>query len=203
MSGTPDPSDEDLVRRVREGDESAARSLFDRHAAALRAQVRRKLPDELRAKVGESDVVQEAYLAAFLRMTRFEDRGDGSFARWLRGILEHKVLDEVRRHGDAQKRAARRETRIRTQDERPGLSARQRTPSAELAAAEDAAAFREQVARLPEDYRAVLRLVHDEGLTLADAGARMGRSPDAARMLYGRAVAKLTKELGRGPGGPR
>ena len=203
MPGNPDSSDEDLVRRVREGDTAAAQALFDRHARSLRAQVRRKLPNELRAKVGDSDVIQEAYLAAFLQLPQFENRGDGSFARWVRGILAHKLLDEVRRHADAQKRAARRETRIRTRDERPGLAAREDSPSADMIREERSAALRAERARLPDDYRTILRLVHDEGLSLADAGARMGRSADAVRKLYGRALAVLGDRLRRGPGATR
>jgi len=199
VASASEPSDEQLVRRVRDGDSVAARLLFDRHAASLRAQVRRKLPGELQAKVGASDVIQEAYLAAFLRLTQFEDRGDGSFARWVRGILDHKLLDEVRRHGETQKRAAARETRIKTRDESPRLAEERRTPSEEAVAAEDADMLRTKLELLPEQHRAILRLVHDEGLSLVDAGARMGRTPDAARMLYGRAVAKLTKLIGIPP----
>jgi RNA polymerase sigma-70 factor (ECF subfamily) len=199
VTGASEPSDEQLVRRVRDGDGEAARVLFDRHVPTLRAQVRRKLPGELQAKVGASDVIQEAYIAAFLRLTQFEDRGDGSFARWMRGILDHKLLDEVRRHAAAQKRAAARETRIRTRDEKPDFAEQRRTPSEDAAAAEDADRLRSKLDLLPEHHRAILRLVHDEGLSLVDAGARMGRTPDAARMLYGRAVAKLTKLIGAPP----
>jgi DNA-directed RNA polymerase specialized sigma24 family protein len=42
-------------------------------------------------------------------------------------------------------------------------------------------------------------LVHIEGLTLVDAGARMGRSADAVRKLYGRALAAMAPRL-RGAG---
>src|SRR5262245_37506953 len=195
MSEGARASDEELARRVRDGDTDAARILFDRHAASLRAQVRKKLPNELRAKVGASDVLQEAYLAAFLRITRFEDRGDGSFARWLRGILDHKLLDGARRQVEGQKRAAGRETRIRTRDERPHLAARRASPSAEVAAAEDAARLREVIDSLAPDHAAVLRHVHLDGLTLVDTAARMGRSADAIEKLYGRALARLSERV--------
>lgn len=198
-----DDDEEELARRVRAGDEEAARLLFDRLRPRLRAYVRKKLPNALRAKLGESDVIQSAYLAAFLNISEFQNRGDGSFARWVRGILAHKLLDEVRRHADAQKRAARRETRIRTRDERPGLAAREDSPSADMIREERSAALRAERARLPDDYRTILRLVHDEGLSLADAGARMGRSADAVRKLYGRALAVLGDRLRRGPGATR
>jgi RNA polymerase sigma-70 factor (ECF subfamily) len=196
VSAAPEPSDEVLVRRVRSGDQDAARILFDRHAPGLRARVRRSLPGRLRARLGESDVVQEAYLAVFLGLRDFEDRGEGSFGRWVHGILEHKVVDEVRRHVDAEKRAQAREARIRTRDEGRLAECRQ-TPSGEAASAEESRRLRARMDGLQTDYRTILRLVHDEGLSLVAAGVRMGRSPDAARMLYGRAVAKLTKVLGR------
>ena len=186
------PSDEELARRVRAGDASAAAILFDRHAGALRERARRGLPATLRAKVGPSDVVQDAYLAAFLDLGGFEHRGDGSFARWLRQILEHKILNEVRRHDGVARRDARREVEIATEG---GPTSGDPSPSAEVIAAEQAAAVREAVDELPEDYREVIRLVHHEGLTLTDAGARMGRSADAARKLYGRAIERMAERL--------
>src|SRR5262245_36494023 len=115
MSDAESPSEEEVVRRARGGDEAAARLLFDRHLPELRAKVRARLPAPLRGKVGESDVIQEAYLAAFLGLSDFEGRGDGSFGRWLRGILDHKIADEVRRHVEAEMRDARREVRLPTE----------------------------------------------------------------------------------------
>ena len=41
---------------------------------------------------------------------------------------------------------------------------------------------------LPEDYKTILRLVQIEQLTLRDAGERIGRSREAAKKLYGRAL---------------
>src|SRR5262245_39861848 len=190
MSEAREPSDEELVRRVRAGDEAAAKLLFDRHLPALRAKARARLPASLRGKVGPSDVVQDAWLAAFLSLCDFEDRGDGSFAAWLKRILERKVLDEVRRHVESDKRDENRKVRLATEAERLAAATGQRTPSAEVLDAEESARVRAVVASLPADYATVMQLVHQEGLTLADAAARMGRSPDAARKLYRRALAR-------------
>ena len=193
MSVASEPSDEDLVRRAREGDADAARLLFDRHAATLRAGVRRRIPAALSGKVGPSDVVQEAYLAAYLSLGEFEDRGDGSFAKWLQRILRHKLLDEVRRHARVGKRDARREERLQT--DAAVVDAGQPSPSAEVAAAERSAALRETIDDLASDQATVLRLIHQEGLTLTEAGARMNRSADAVRKLYGRALVALGGRL--------
>ena len=196
-------SDEELVRRVRDGDATAAATLFERHLPALRAKARARLPAALRAKVGASDVVQDAYLAAFMGLGEFEDRGDGSFGRWLRRILENKIADEVRRHAGTSKRDARREMRLATGAAGLVPEPSRPTPSAEVGAGEEATRLGTVVDSLPEDYGAVIRLVHLEGRTLADAGARMGRSPDAVRMLYGRAMDRLADRLGNGDGTSR
>jgi RNA polymerase sigma-70 factor (ECF subfamily) len=195
MHGADEPTDEELVRRVRAGDEAAARLLFERHLPALRAKARARLPESLRGKVGASDVVQEAWLAAFVALGDFEDRGDGSFGAWLRTILERRVADEVRRHVEAGGRDVRREVRLPTTAMGSGVPAPQVSPSAEAVAGERSAALRDGVDGLDEDHRTVIRLVHEEGLTLVDAGRRMGRSPDAARKLYGRALLRLSERL--------
>jgi RNA polymerase sigma-70 factor (ECF subfamily) len=194
MRDGTEPSDEELIRRVVAGDGDAAGVLFERHAAALRASVRRRLPAAMRGKVGESDVLQEAWLAAFMSLGKFEHRGDGSFAAWLRRILDRKLVDEVRRHTDAAMRDARRELRLATdagvaQPDQP-------SPSGEVAAAEQSAQIRAAVDGLPSDYAVVIRLIHQDGLSLVEAGERMGRSADAARKLYGRALACLVYRVG-------
>lgn len=192
-----DLPDEALAARVRDGDEAAASLLFERHVERLRAQVRRQLPARLGRKVAESDVIQEAYLAAFRRLADFEDKGEGSFGRWLRGILEHKIHDEVRRHLERERRSVRREV---SRDRRPDTDALPRggaSPSAQAVAQETRETVLRALERLPEDYQRVLRLVHDDGLTVPEAAARIGRTSEASRKLYSRAVSKLAEEMQR------
>jgi RNA polymerase sigma-70 factor (ECF subfamily) len=196
MPDAPELSDEELVRRARAGDGAAAAVLFDRHVPLLRARARSRLPAMLRPKVGASDVVQEAWLAAFLSLGEFEDRGDGSFGRWLRQILEHKILDEVER-GDAGKRDPRREVPLPEGDEGAAPAADQTSPSVQIVAAEETAEVRAAVDELPSDWQTVIRLLHREGLTVAQAAERMGRSPAAVGKLHARAIGRLSAKLAR------
>ena len=53
------------------------------------------------------------------------------------------------------------------------------------------------MAALPADYREILRLCREEGLTLREAAERMGRSREAAKKLYGRALVRFSTELSR------
>jgi RNA polymerase sigma-70 factor (subfamily 1) len=181
---------------VRAGDEAAARLLFERHLPALRAKVRARLPAALRGKVAESDIVQDAWLAAFLDVGNFEDRGDRSFEKWLQQILRHKLLDEIRRHAGVEKRDARREQRLAT--DAPVADTGQASPSAEVVSMERSAALSAAIDELPSDQATAVRCIHQEGLTLVEAGKRMGRSADAVRKLYGRALVRLGGRLGGG-----
>ena len=194
------PPDDDPILRIQEGDEAAARALFERYAPALRDQVRRSMPPAMRRKVAESDVIQEAYLAAFLSLGNFEDRREGAFRSWLAKILQHKLHDEVRRYFGTSKRDARREQSVAGQPLPTTRRGTDPSPSMQAMASEERAALWTAVEELPQDYTEILQLVHRDGLTLTEAGARMGRTADAARKLYGRAVARLTEGLTGGGG---
>jgi DNA-directed RNA polymerase specialized sigma24 family protein len=76
-----------------------------------------------------------------------------------------------------------------------GAAPDQLSPSEEAVSAEAEDLLRAAVASLPDDYATVIRHVHIEGLTLVDAGLRMGRSADAVRKLYGRAMAAMAGKL--------
>jgi DNA-directed RNA polymerase specialized sigma24 family protein len=105
-------------------------------------------------------------------------------------------IQEIRRHfAGTAKRGLDREvsqTAGRAEADAPG---REPSPSANAVAAELAERLAGARAVLPEDYREVLLLLQDEGLTLAEAGFRMGRSAQAVAKLYGRALCGLTASL--------
>jgi len=198
MSDAPspaDPTDEELIRRVRAGDERAAAVLFARYEPQLRARARRVV-GRMPRKVGVSDVLQETHLAAFAGIDRFEDQGPGSFRRWIESILDHKAADEVKRHLRAG-RDARREVSRDADAPSPDPAGEAPTPSAVAMGEEERAALRRAVESMSEDDRTVLRLVHDEGKGLAEAAKVMDRTPDAVRKLYGRAIVRLGQAMRR------
>jgi RNA polymerase sigma factor (sigma-70 family) len=168
-----DADDEDLVRRLRSGDQRAA-------------------------ELGASDIVQETCASAFAGLDGFEDRGPGSFRRWLATILEHKAADEVKRHL-RMGRSARREVSAVAGAPAPEQHGDEPTPSVAAMRDEDEAALRSAIARLEGDHGAVLALVYRDGRDFADAARVMGRSPEAVRKLYGRAVLQLGREMRRSP----
>lgn len=195
------PTDEALLLRGRDGDEDAFRVLFDRHAELLRAHFDRGLPPYVRRKVSVADLVQETRLVVVERCREFEDRGGGSFLNWLMGIARMKLREFLRRHVGTAKRATGREvSRGRRPDTEQAL-ARGPSPSEHAIASETAERARAAFAKLPEDYREILRLVREEGGSLGEAGERMGRSREAAKKLYARAILRFTRLLEGGVDG--
>lgn len=185
-----------LVRGLREGDEAAFATLFDRHLDVVEARIRRLVPPPVRRKISVSDVVQETRITAYERCRSFEHRGDGALRAWLLAIAERKAKEALRRHAGTAKRAAGREVPRGGRPDTMDLPARGRSPSEAAMAAEAGERVRSALAALPPDYAEVIRLTRLDGLTLAEAAGRMGRSREAVKKLNGRALAALAKHLG-------
>jgi len=196
-----DGTDESLVARAMAGDEDAYAALLRRHAMELRRLVDRRLSAPVRRKVSVEDVLQEAHLTAFQRLPDFEDRGEGSFLRWLRKIADHKAQSAVERHAGAAKRAVSREVTRGARPDTGALEGPAPDPSQAAIRSEENENVRRAMEAISEDHREVLRLATEEGLTLRQIAARMGRSREAVKKLYGRALGRFTEEYGRGVGG--
>jgi RNA polymerase sigma-70 factor (ECF subfamily) len=120
---------------------------------------------------------------------------------WLKSMMRHDLQDARRRFVDAQRRDMRRERSLEA-GERPthDVSDPAPSPRASLIAAEESAALQEALARLPEDYRLVLRLRNWDCLPFAEVGQRMDRTEEAARKLWSRAIVRLQEEFPNPPG---
>lgn len=189
MPTTPDPEpraeEQRLLERALEGDPGAFGALLERHVETLRAFARRWLPVDVRRTVSPSDVVQEASLVALRRLAELEDRGPGPFRAWLLAIVRLKVREAVRRH------ARRRAHEGRLAAQRPAAPVVAPSSGAQSQEARDLAL--RALARLPPSYREVLRMARWEGVPLGEVAARLGRTREAVKKLYGRALAAFTR----------
>jgi RNA polymerase sigma-70 factor (ECF subfamily) len=186
-----------LVRRFRAGDESAFRELFERFGPVLTARIEQRLPRRLRRKIAVSDVVQESLLSAFDARESLREDSENALRAWLRTIADHKVHEAVRRLELAAKRDSRREVTRNHRAATAEVPGGQASPSQIAIGAEMHALAQHAMRRLPPDYREVLRLARQEHLSLVDAAERMGRSHEATKKLYGRALARFRIEFGR------
>ena len=197
MPRLDDLSDETLVRRMREGEPDALRVLTERHAARLQARIRRRLFAGLSRKVAVSDILQEANIVAAERMAGFQDRGAGSYARWFGRIVELKIKEVVRRYAGTQRRDVAREVSNSRLPPSRGIVSPAPTPSEVLAGEELKDAVRRALKRLSAEHQRVLRLLQGDGLSLDHAAAALGRTREATRKLYARALLSLRAEMGQ------
>jgi RNA polymerase sigma-70 factor (ECF subfamily) len=187
--------DGNLLRSFREGDEEAFRTLVNRHVSLVQGRLGRQIPAHLRRRIAMSDIIQETCIVAFRRRGDFEDRGTDAFAKWICGIAEHKLKEEIRRHAGSAKRSVHREA---TRGDRPDtayLIGSHPTPSVIAIAAERLDRIRDAMAQLPPDYRTVLELATEQGLPLREAAEKLGRTPDATKKLHSRALCRLRQLL--------
>ena len=119
----------------------------------------------------------------------------------------NNLLRAVEQHVKAAKRDVRREVSLdRARDRGDHSAAAMGTllphvgdsPSASIQRRESAQTLSEMLAELPEDYREVIRLRHQEGLDFAAIGEQMGRSSGAVRMLWLRSIKRLRSLYDRG-----
>jgi RNA polymerase sigma-70 factor, ECF subfamily len=187
-----------LLEQAQAGSSAAIGSLLEAARSYLLLLAEQHLPQTLRAKVGPSDIVQETAIDAHRDFLRFRGTTQEELYAWLRTILQNNVTDAVRRFEMAQKRAVKREASISVIVDRCGISvlpAGSTTPDHSAIRREDAAILQGILTRVPDDYQTILRLRYWDGLTFPEIAIRIGRSEEAARKLWYRALARLTEEL--------
>ncbi len=206
MSDESRPVDEtaELVARAQQGDVDALDTLFRRYHQTMVEVARRKLGPRLRLKEDPDDLAQTTFREATRDFSQYRYQGEGSLLRWLIQILQNKIRDKAEFYS-AGKRDLSRERAVETKpDGDGGERGPMEFPSADLsvtqvvAREENFQILREALVDLSEEHRKAITLVFFEGLSLREAGKRMGgRSEDAVRMMLRRAEAKLGERLQR------
>lgn len=187
---------EKSILRAREGSFSAVGQLLDHYRPYLLQTANLELSSDLAAKVAPSDVVQDACYQATRDFPQFRGRTDAELRAWLRRILLHNLHDVRKRFHAAQKRDVAREASSPTISARlDAVGSPEPSPSAAAAARECLAALERAMAELGADHRRVIQLRHFDRLSFKQIGEALGRSDDAARKLWGRAIDKLAEAM--------
>jgi RNA polymerase sigma-70 factor (ECF subfamily) len=159
----------------------------------------RELDTALQPKGGPSDLVQETFLEAQRDFARFQGTTDEELKAWLRQVLLNNLANFTRRYRQTGKRELGREVNLPAGQDSGAqeirLIAEALSPSGEAMANEQVEALGRSLDRLPPDYRQVLLLRFQEQQTFEEIGRAMQRTPNAARMLWLRAVERLQLEL--------
>ena len=187
-----------LLEGARDGRDDAFGRIFESFRRHLMLVAHRELPHTLRGKVGPSDLVQETAVDAQRAFSAFRGSTAEECFAWLRSILRNNVVDAVRRYELSQKRSAGREISLASETGRREsglLQLPNGLPDGSAIRREDADVLATAMTRLSNDHRSVLRLRYWEGLTFPEISERLGRSPDAIRKLWYRAVERLQEEM--------
>ena len=186
-----------LVTLAKDGDQSALDQLCQVYSGRVLRIIRMRMGPELRSKLESMDLVQDAFISALRSLENFTYKNEGDFLRWVSKIAENRIRDNLDKL-HANKRDIRRQiplnNRSTTQDSFVGIRGPvdTTTPSLIISRREDLNKLEKAMDKLKPEYREVVVLTKIEGLSYEGVGDRLGKSPDAVRMLLSRAVAALT-----------
>jgi RNA polymerase sigma-70 factor, ECF subfamily len=189
-----------LLERARSGDREAFGQLLTQYHNYLRLMARALVGGTLKLRLDTSDLVQEAYLEAHRDFPQFLGSNEAELLSWLRRILARNIADSAR-HQEAGVRDHRRHRSLESLLEQSGLSvqgalaATATTASAVANRRERAVLLADAIEGLPADYREVVILRNLEGLKFEEVATRMARSSGAVRMLWARAIERLSESL--------
>lgn len=184
------PADEldALMTAAQTGDADAYAELIERTQHLVRATLLRDTADpEL-----SDELAQEAYARAWAKREQY--RPGTSPRAWLIAIARSQLMEHHRRL-DRDRRHLPEMVRAELLRHRPSDDGGHR--------AELMAALNHCLGGLGDEHRALLDLVHGQGLSSEDAGERLGIKPEACRQRLSRLTRKLREcaeaRLGRQP----
>lgn len=179
--------DDDLVRRMSEGQVEALDVLYGRYSRVVFSFAVRILGDGLVAE----EVMQEAFTRTWQQAGRFE-LARGSFASWLLSITHNLSIDEVRRR----QRRPQRADSVDISDVLRGTT----DPTADVEEAAEATELRERIRRamdtLPEPQRRVIELAYFDGLTQREIAALLSEPLGTIKTRMRLGMQKLKDALG-------
>jgi RNA polymerase sigma-70 factor (ECF subfamily) len=170
--------DEDLVRRVGDGDAAAIQAMVARKLPRMLALAQRMLGDPVEAE----DVAQEAMLRAWRQAPRWAP-GRARFDTWLHRVALNLCYDRLRR---------RREVPTETPPDRPDPGP---GPDRGLLAADVGSRVDAALARLPVRQREAIVLCHYQELSNIEAAALLEISVEALESLLSRGRRALRAAL--------
>jgi RNA polymerase sigma-70 factor, ECF subfamily len=186
-----------LIEDARRAEPGALDRLLESYRNYLRLVARAGIDPALRGKADPSDLVQETLLKAHQHFDQFQGQAEPELAAWLRQILARNLADLARRYRATWTRGVTREHSLEdlfaTSSHALGalVAPNGHSPSQSAQRRELGVVLADALAELSADYREVLVLRTLESRGWDEVARAMGRSPDAVRVLWARALKKL------------
>jgi RNA polymerase sigma-70 factor (ECF subfamily) len=183
------------LSEARDGSRDARGRVFEICRRYLLGVAQHEMNRDLQAKGGASDLVQETFLEAHRAFDRFHGTSEGEMRAWLRRLLHHRATKFRLRYRTTQKRRLARETTLSTASQPAAWKVDVSSPSTQVMVREQVQQLRQALEMLPDDYRQVITLRYIEQCSFEEIGRRMHRTPNAARLLWLRAIERVKHEL--------
>jgi RNA polymerase sigma-70 factor (ECF subfamily) len=184
----------DFIRRIRAGDDQAARELVERYEPVIRCQVRLRLRDpRLYSRFDWTDICQSVLASFFVRAAagQYDLEQPNQLLRLLVVMTRHKLANQQRRN-----RAERRDCRRLAACDQAYLEGRTAAPSpSRLVVGRELLA---QVNRRFSREEWQLAELRADGCEWTEIAARLGGTPEARRKQLARAVDRVEQQLERG-----
>jgi RNA polymerase sigma-70 factor (ECF subfamily) len=198
------PPTEELLARVRQGDDAAVNQLLERHRQALRRLVELRMDPALQRRVDASDIVQDVLLEANRRLNEYLKNAAMPFHLWLRHMAKDRLIDAHRRHRKAKRRSLDREQPLvpagpidqSTVELAGQLCDPELTPAAAATWQETLRRFQAAFECLDDTDREVILMRHFEKLSNQEVAQALNITGAAASMRYLRALRRLRAMLG-------
>jgi RNA polymerase sigma-70 factor, ECF subfamily len=178
----------DLLAQAKQGSDAALGLLYERCAGRLLAYIRLRMGRDLRARLESRDILQSTLLKSLTHLHELKGEQSESLMAWLARIAEYEIRDRVDYH-QRQRRDAAREVAI--EDESP-LAVKARSALSQVILNEEIIRLEAALETLSPAHRDIILLRKFEELTFPEIAKRLGKSEDACRMLFARAMTSLT-----------
>lgn len=189
----------ELVEAAKAGSAEALGQLLEELRPFLLALANAEIDESLRSKGGASDLVQETCIDAHRDIHRFRGHTRQELFAWLEQILRNNIVNFARSYRGTEMRDLARElsmdgeSAVRRAGE--GVVAEIPSPRGEAIRAEQQRRLEDALAVLPDEYRRVILLRQVERLEFKEIGEQLGKTREAARKLWLRALLRLRSEM--------
>ena len=167
-----------LVKRLQEGDKTAAREFYTRYGGSLAGVCVRYIADEEDVK----DVIQNALVHIFSHITDFKYRGSGSMEAWVVRIAVNESLKFLR-------------TKVQHELLQPDYDVIDDSEDAPPVRDIPPDILRKMLNRLPTGYRTVLNLYVFEGKNHQEIARLLGIKKDSSASQLLRAKSMLAQMI--------
>lgn len=177
------PSDAELVRALRDGDDPRAlRILYDRHAPWLSVRLRKRCNDD----DAVADALQDCFTSVWRDRARRPWRGEGEVAAWLWGIAIRRLISRLRSTGSLQRHDAQAGSLWRPDEDSAEERVLLGVEYGDLGAA---------LSRLSPELRSVVQATVLDGLTSREAAELLHVPQNTVKTRLHRAKAQLRADL--------